>query len=79
MIVYAFNDMDRTAYRCNLSLAQARKYDNGHLISIGLEIGKDITPKQLQRFHRVEVSWDDWKHSGCQSRCVRRGDDICQW
>lgn len=65
-------------YKLILTPAQAKRVDNGALISCGLTAPGDVSSKWLQK-HGTEVSETAWKHSSCQSRCIMRGDDICQW
>jgi hypothetical protein len=77
--LYAYDETNRTAWRFNASPAWMQKHDNGHMVSIGFRVGEDITLRQLKALKATPVSFDDWKHSGCQSRCKRRGDNICQW
>jgi hypothetical protein len=71
------------AWEARLSRAQLNRLDNGHLVSIGLVVGEDITPTTLKRWEKVgkaiPIDPEKGKHSGCQSRCVLRGDSICQW
>jgi len=70
-------------YRLDLSPAQVRKYDNGALISCGLTIPDDMPIRALNwlvRHKRAHViSAETANHSGCQSYCILRGDDHCQW
>jgi hypothetical protein len=77
--VYAFSEEQGVYYRLRLTPRQARRLDNGHLFSIGLEIGKDISRDRIVTLKGERVSRDDWNHSGCQSSCTRRGDDRCGW
>jgi len=60
--------------------------DNGALVSCGLIVGDredNVSPAQMDyliatnQAERVDDA--DKGHGGCQSRCVRRGDDRCQW
>jgi hypothetical protein len=75
MIVYARQtDADRY-FRLRLTQRQARRLDNGAMVSCGLA----LTGKQISRLDAEEMTKDEWNHSGCQSRCVMRGDNICQW
>ena len=67
-------------YRASVSQAWAIKHDNGALFSFGLTVGEDgLTEKHLARIDKVEVSHDEWNHSGCQSGCVLRGAKECRW
>lgn len=81
MVIYAKHD-DKY-YRLTVSVEWAEKNDNGALISCGLTVGTDIKESQLKnlisRGKAIQVTEDEYNHSGCQSRCVKRGDDICQW
>lgn len=70
-------------YRLTVSQRWAEQHDNGALVSCGLEVGKDLTERSLkalvQRGQAVEVTKDEWNHSGCQSSCVLRGAQKCSW
>lgn len=70
-------------YRATVSPIWARRHDNGHMISCGLSCPDDLSTRSLQALVRrgqaVPISHDEWNHSGCQSRCIRRGDALCQW
>lgn len=70
-------------YRATLSLRQARRHDNGALISCGLSVPDDLRPSTLASWLKKgiarEISHDEWNHSGCQSYCKRRGDTECRW
>ncbi len=72
-----------TRYRLSLTRGEAECLDNGALFSCGLTVGKDLTQVKLDQLIRagraVEVTREEWQHSGCQSRCTLRGDSICQW
>lgn len=78
--IYARDNSTRPAryYRLNLTITQAKRIDNGAMISCGLNAPEDVTSKWLQK-HGVEVPEIEWKHSGCQSSCILRGGTICQW
>lgn len=65
-------------YMLRLTQRQARRVDNGALISCGLTAPGDVSSAWLQK-HGKEVSETAWKHSGCQSKCILRGNDTCQW
>jgi hypothetical protein len=71
------------AYQLSLSQAQARKYDNGALISCGLRAPDDISESAMRWLishgRAVEIPMEQARHSACQSYCVLRGDDKCQW
>lgn len=71
-------------YRMAVSPAWAARHDNGALISCGLTIGEHgFTRRMFQlaqyRFSHLEISAEEWNHSGCQSSCTRRGDQQCRW
>lgn len=69
----------RKAWRFNATPAWFRRHDNGCSVSIGFRVPSEITEKQLKSLKAVEIPWDEWAHSGCQSGCVRRGDTACCW
>jgi hypothetical protein len=70
-------------YRAIVSPQWAARNDNGALVSCGLSVPESLRPAQLRaliaRKQAQEITREDWNHSGCQSRCVRRGDPTCQW
>ncbi len=71
-------------YKMAVSPAWAEKHDNGRLISCGLTIGQDgFTRRMFQlaqyRFSHLEITREQYNHSGCQSSCVLRGQAICRW
>ncbi len=70
-------------YRAEVSLAWARRHDNGALVSCGLTVGKDISRRVMRglvtRGQAIPVTRDQWNHSGCQSSCVLRGQADCRW
>lgn len=66
-------------YRVEMSRAKAAYYDNGALVSLGLIVPDELPRRAFARLPKVEIDVDTWKHSGCESRCVRRGHDTCQW
>lgn len=72
-----------THYRANLTMAQAKRHDNGALISIGLAVDKDLRPSTLRKWLKdgtaVACSHEEWNHSGCLSSCVNRGAETCHW
>ena len=61
------------------SRRQIAKYDNGALISCGWTVGDDLPLTVFQHMSKKEVTQEDYNHSGCQSRCVLRGDSKCGW
>lgn len=80
MIVYAKDESTRPAryYKLNLTRRQVMRVDNGALISCGLTAPKDVSSKWVQQ-HGEEVPEQTWKHSGCLSSCVLRGNNKCGW
>ena len=70
-------------YQLMLSTAQVKKYDNGAMVSCGLSIPEDMPESAFQWLfvhqRAMQVSETEYNHSGCQSRCVLRGDALCQW
>lgn len=71
-------------YKMAVTPEWAQRHDNGRLISCGLTIGQDgFTRRMFQlaqyRFSHLEVTQDEYNHSGCQSSCIRRGNDKCTW
>jgi hypothetical protein len=78
-------------YRATVTPEWANRHDNGALISCGLTVdepsawsGKVWLSSRafntLEKTGRVqEITHDQWNHSGCQSRCIMRGDAMCQW
>jgi hypothetical protein len=70
-------------YKLNVSPQWCEKNDNGALVSCGLTVGENLRETQLLHLIRTgkakEVSQETWKHSGCQSGCVLRGDPACRW
>ena len=75
---------NRKFYKMAVSQAWAEKHDNGALISCGLTIGEHgFTRRMFQlaqyRFSHIELTEEQWNHSGCQSSCILRGNDICRW
>lgn len=72
-----------TAWKLNLTPRQAARVDNGRMISCGLTLGEDVQPSTLKRWVKAGIAKPTdaatEKHSGCQSRCILRGDSLCQW
>lgn len=69
-------------YRYDASVRWAHEHDNGALISCGLVVGERLNGRVvLSAVPRgaVEVSHDEWNHSGCRSGCVLRGARECRW
>ena len=77
--VYAHDTEHDKYYKLLVSWQWMRRNDNGALISCGLDIPRDISRRQLAAVQHVEVSRDEWNHSGCLSRCILRGDSDCKW
>lgn len=65
-------------YKLDLTQKQARRVDNGALISCGLTAPDDVSSRWLKK-HGAEVTQEEWNHSGCQSSCVLRGQENCSW
>lgn len=68
----------------------AAHHDNGALISCGLTVGERSTRGReylsersmralIVRGAATEISESEWRHSGCQSSCVQRGNVTCRW
>lgn len=71
-----------TYYRASVSLAWARRHDNGALVSCGLTVGENLSLQAFRRLRPAQltvITKEQYNHSGCQSRCKLRGDTICQW
>lgn len=68
-------------YRATIPVSVARRVDNGVMVSCGLTVGVDKVPLDdwIWKGWAVEVSKDEWNHSGCQSECVLRGGKSCRW
>ena len=71
-------------YYANVGASWVQRHDNGAMISCGLTVGEKYFSahafKALEKAGKlIEVSKDEWNHSGCQSGCVRRGDAKCVW
>ncbi len=85
MIVYAKHvQPDSIAfYRCRVTPAFAERHNNYCLVSIGWNIGVDLPIKSFEYLKRtgraVQVTADEWNHSGCQSACKLRGAYECRW
>ena len=80
--------IDKKYWKLELTMRQARRLDNGALISCGLTFGTGkypASPNELGKYAlacikaKSEVGYEAYQHSGCQSRCTLRGDDKCQW
>jgi hypothetical protein len=56
MKIHVFNPNFTLCWLARLSVTQARRLDNGHLISIGLVIGEDITPGTLARWVKKGIA-----------------------
>jgi hypothetical protein len=79
MRLYAFDRLHEKAWVFNASDAWVRRHDNGSLVSIGISVPDELSHKQLKALGAKEVTWEKWKHSGCQSSCVLRGGTKCSW
>lgn len=83
MRIYAVNEKDGKHYRLHVTTRWAIEHDNFMLQSAGLTIPRDLSERALngliKRQQAFEVTADEYNHSGCKSRCVKRGDDKCQW
>jgi hypothetical protein len=79
MKLYAFDRANEKAWVFSASMAWLEKHDNGSAISIGFAVPDDISLRQLKSLNAKSVSWEKWKHSGCQSSCVLRGNKECRW
>ena len=79
LTLYAFDSTAKRAWKFHPSLAWYRRHDNGVAVSIGFRVPDEVTEKQLKGLHATEVSYETWKHSGCQSSCVMRGGSKCGW
>jgi hypothetical protein len=79
------------SYRANVTPEWADRHDNGALISCGLTIDEPspysgtvwLTRRAFVALQRTgattEITPEQANHSGCQSRCILRGDSLCQW
>jgi serine/threonine protein phosphatase PrpC len=72
------------AYGRYYRLAESPVSTEGFGVSCGLTLGCDgFTERMLDDLIRrglaTEITKEEWLHSGCQSRCVRRGDATCGW
>lgn len=70
-------------YRANLSVTEATRLNNYHMVSIGLIVPDDMKPATLKAWVRRGKAWpithDEWNHDGCKSSCVKRGGRACRW
>lgn len=73
----------KTAWQLNLTPRQFYLVNNGRAVSCGLMLGETVTPERLKHWLKkgcaVPMDADKARHSGCLSRCILRGDSICQW
>lgn len=76
---YAFDEKAKRAWEFRASTAWYRRHDNGVAVSIGFRVPDEITEKQLKALGAKEISYEVWKHSGCQSSCILRGNKECRW
>lgn len=76
-------DQPARFYRLWVTPAWAQRHDNGALVSIGLTVPKDLSrgafQRALSKFKYVQLTEEEWNHSGCQSSCVKRGGKECRW
>lgn len=70
-------------YYARVTFRWARKHDSGALISCGLHVGEDLSPRALAYLRRrgrlTPITRERWQHSSCQSACTARGDKECRW
>ncbi len=70
-------------YKAFVSRAWAQGHDNGVMFSCGLKLVEDVKAEALDELLRkgqaVQVTFDEYNHSGCQSECVLRGGKTCRW
>lgn len=82
-VVGAGIDVPTRYYRASVSSAWMKRHDNGTSVSCSLTVGGSLTEYDLQvlinRGETVEISEDEWNHSGCKSECIRRGGQECRW
>lgn len=76
---YAYDKKNEKYWRFEATQRWWVEHDNGCAVSIGFEVGKEISMDQLRSLGAVEVTKDEWNHSGCQSSCVKRGAKECRW
>lgn len=76
MIVYGKRGNEY--YKMTLTHKEAKRLDNGAMVSCGIT-APDCIDKWVKTGKASVVTKEQWNHSGCQSRCVLRGDDKCQW
>ena len=80
MLYTAFDSKTKEAWSFNVrSLASVGVADNGVTVSIGLRVPDEIGREKLEEIGAQPMDYEDWKHSGCQSYCVRRGHSRCGW
>ena len=83
MKIYAREVETGKCFRLEVSQDWASRHDNGALISCGLEVPDDLPESTLGSLLAIgkarECSYEEWNHSGCQSRCKLKGDLACQW
>ena len=81
---------DDTYYHYAATPRWADAHDNGALISCGLTVdeagssGKPyLSAATFDRMKKAgevkQIANEEWKHSGCQSSCVLRGNKRCSW
>lgn len=83
MIIWCRNKEKNLFWKLHVMSRWAARHDNGALVSCGLTVGQDVSQRSIDTLVKqgraTPVTEEQWKHSGCQSRCVLRGDDKCQW
>lgn len=76
MVVYASRGNEK--FKIRLTPSEVLKYDNGAMVSCGI-MAPDCIDEWVKTGKAIVISYDEWNHSGCQSRCIKRGDNLCQW
>lgn len=70
-------------YKVTVTPQWAERHNNFALVSLGLTVGHDLTPRAWEsakrRFRVIEVTKGEYQHSGCQSQCTQRGNSECRW
>jgi hypothetical protein len=70
-------------FRALVSPQWIQRHNNGAVLSCGLEVGRDLSLRSLEGLRRAgrltAICEEEWKHSGCLSLCIRRGDTGCRW
>jgi len=83
MALYVMDFEGQRAWKVKPSLAWIKANDNGHLVSIGLVLGADVSWRKLRRWLATgfakRCDYQEANHSACQSSCVKRGGKECRW